>query len=215
MLRTITGGSGNATIAGLPGDKIWAGKGDNSDIYGNGGTGNYFIDASSGFQTVTGRGDGTNGTIWGGLGDQILGGAGNVTIGGGGGDTIIGGSGDCFIDASLGNQYIEAGPVLVSHTFGFPRIGNATIWGGAGDTIVGGAGSIPRNETIGGAAGDTITGGVGNVGRTLVGALFVSIVRIGMTFLGVNIFAQQIVFGVMLILAVAVTIDRSKIAIVK
>jgi len=46
-------------------------------------------------------------------------------------------------------------------------------------------------------------------------ALIISVVRIGMTFVGVNIFAQQIVFGLVLILAVAITIDRSKIPIVK
>jgi ribose transport system permease protein len=63
--------------------------------------------------------------------------------------------------------------------------------------------------------GTAITGGVGSVWRTLIGALIISVVRIGMTFVGVDIFAQQIVFGVMLILAVAVTIDRSKIPIVK
>ena len=63
--------------------------------------------------------------------------------------------------------------------------------------------------------GTAITGGIGNIGRTVVGALIVSIVRIGMTFCGVDIFAQQIVFGVALVLAVFVTIDRSKIAIIK
>ena len=63
--------------------------------------------------------------------------------------------------------------------------------------------------------GTAITGGVGSVWRTLVGALIISVVRIGMTFLGVNIFAQNIVFGVVLIGAVAITIDRSKIPIVK
>jgi ribose transport system permease protein len=63
--------------------------------------------------------------------------------------------------------------------------------------------------------GTAITGGIGNIGRTVVGALIVSIVRIGMTFVGVDIFAQQIVFGVALVLAVFVTIDRSKIAIIK
>ena len=63
--------------------------------------------------------------------------------------------------------------------------------------------------------GTAITGGVGSVWRTLVGALIISVVRIGMTFVGVDIFAQQIVFGSVLILAVAVTIDRSKIPIVK
>jgi ribose transport system permease protein len=63
--------------------------------------------------------------------------------------------------------------------------------------------------------GTAITGGVGSVARTIVGALIVSIVRIGMTFLNVNIFAQQIVFGAALVLAVAITIDRTKIPIVK
>ena len=63
--------------------------------------------------------------------------------------------------------------------------------------------------------GTAITGGVGSIWRTLIGALIISVVRIGMTFVGVNIFAQQIVFGVVLILAVAITIDRSKIPIVK
>ena len=63
--------------------------------------------------------------------------------------------------------------------------------------------------------GTAITGGVGSIWRTLVGALIISVIRIGMTFLGVNIFAQNIVFGAVLIGAVAITIDRSKIPIVK
>ena len=63
--------------------------------------------------------------------------------------------------------------------------------------------------------GTAITGGVGSIGRTVVGTLIVSIVRIGMTYTGVNIFAQQIVFGAALIFAVFVTIDRSKLPIIK
>jgi ribose transport system permease protein len=63
--------------------------------------------------------------------------------------------------------------------------------------------------------GTAITGGVGSIWRTLVGSLIISVVRIGMTFLGINIFAQNIVFGAVLIAAVAITIDRSKIPIVK
>jgi ribose transport system permease protein len=63
--------------------------------------------------------------------------------------------------------------------------------------------------------GTAITGGEGSVWRTLVGALIISVIRIGMTFVGVNIFAQQIVFGAVLVLAVAITIDRSKIPVVK
>jgi len=63
--------------------------------------------------------------------------------------------------------------------------------------------------------GTAITGGVGSIWRTLIGALIISVVRVGMTFLGVNIFAQNIVFGAVLIDAVAITIDRTKIPIVK
>ena len=63
--------------------------------------------------------------------------------------------------------------------------------------------------------GTAITGGVVSIWRTLVGTLIISVVRIGMTFLDVNIFAQNIVFGVALIAAVAITINRSKIPIVK
>jgi ribose transport system permease protein len=48
-----------------------------------------------------------------------------------------------------------------------------------------------------------------------VGALIVQVVRIGMTFMGVSVFAQQIVFGFILVAAVAITMDRSKLLVVK
>jgi ribose transport system permease protein len=63
--------------------------------------------------------------------------------------------------------------------------------------------------------GTALTGGVGSVWRTFIGALIIAVVRIGMTFMGVSVFAQQIVFGVVLIAAVALTMDRSKVAVVK
>jgi ribose transport system permease protein len=63
--------------------------------------------------------------------------------------------------------------------------------------------------------GTAITGGSGGIGRTVLGALIIPVVRVGMTFVGINIFAQQIVFGAVLIMAVAVTIDHAKILIVK
>ena len=63
--------------------------------------------------------------------------------------------------------------------------------------------------------GTAITGGVGTVAFTLIGALIISVVRIGMTFMSVDIFAQQIVFGFLIIVAAAATIDRSKLPIVK
>ena len=63
--------------------------------------------------------------------------------------------------------------------------------------------------------GTAITGGVGSVWRTFVGALIVQVVRIGMTFMGVSVFAQQIVFGAILVAAVAVTMDRTKVLVIK
>ena len=63
--------------------------------------------------------------------------------------------------------------------------------------------------------GTAITGGAGRRCPHPVGALIISIVRIGMTFVGVNIFLENMVFGAVLIAAVAITIDRSKIAVIK
>lgn len=63
--------------------------------------------------------------------------------------------------------------------------------------------------------GTAITGGVGSVWRTFVGALIVQVVRIGMTFMGVSVFAQQIVFGFILVAAVAITMDRAKVLVIK
>lgn len=63
--------------------------------------------------------------------------------------------------------------------------------------------------------GTAITGGVGSIWRTFVGSLIVQVVRIGMTFMGVSVFAQQIVFGFILVAAVALTMDRSKILVIK
>ena len=63
--------------------------------------------------------------------------------------------------------------------------------------------------------GTALTGGIGSVWRTFVGALIIAVVRIGMTFIGVTVFAQQIVFGIMLVAAVAITMDRKKVSVIK
>lgn len=63
--------------------------------------------------------------------------------------------------------------------------------------------------------GTALTGGVGSIWRTFVGALIIAVVRIGMTFMGISVFAQQIVFGLVLVAAVAATMDRLRIHIVK
>ncbi len=63
--------------------------------------------------------------------------------------------------------------------------------------------------------GTPLTGGVGGVLNTLVGALIVAVIRTGMVYLNVPPTSQQIVFGTVLIVAIALTIDRSKLSIVK
>jgi ribose transport system permease protein len=63
--------------------------------------------------------------------------------------------------------------------------------------------------------GTALTGGAGGVLNTLVGALIMSIIKNGMTVVGIDIYAQQTFLGLLIILAVAVTFDRSKVIIVK
>lgn len=60
---------------------------------------------------------------------------------------------------------------------------------------------------IGGCA---ITGGVGNPIGVLIGALILTVLRIGTTVAGVNPNAQQVIYGVTVIVAVALTIDRRR-----
>ncbi|MCW8163396.1 ABC transporter permease [Verminephrobacter aporrectodeae subsp. tuberculatae] len=63
--------------------------------------------------------------------------------------------------------------------------------------------------------GTPLTGGVGGVLNTLIGALTVAVIRTAMVYLEVPATAQQIVFGSVLIVAIALTIDRTKLAVVK
>ncbi|MGE5481854.1 MAG: ABC transporter permease [Bacteroidota bacterium] len=63
--------------------------------------------------------------------------------------------------------------------------------------------------------GTALTGGVGGVVQTLVGALIMALLSNGMNVIGVNIYAQQIVTGIVVVAAVGLTLDRSKIAVIK
>lgn len=63
--------------------------------------------------------------------------------------------------------------------------------------------------------GTPLTGGVGGVINTLVGTLIVVVIRSAMVYLEVDATMQQMIFGVILIAAIAMTIDRSKMRIVK
>lgn len=59
--------------------------------------------------------------------------------------------------------------------------------------------------------GTPLTGGVGGVVNTAIGTLIVMVIRAAMVYLEVDATQQQMVFGVVLIVAIALTIDRSKL----
>lgn len=63
--------------------------------------------------------------------------------------------------------------------------------------------------------GTAITGGVGGPIRTLIGALIIAVLRVGLSAVGVDPSFEQIVYGSVVIIAVALTIDRSRLGIVK
>ncbi len=59
--------------------------------------------------------------------------------------------------------------------------------------------------------GTPLTGGVGGVVNTAIGTLIVMVIRAAMVYLEINATQQQMVFGIVLIVAIALTIDRSKL----
>jgi len=63
--------------------------------------------------------------------------------------------------------------------------------------------------------GTPLTGGVGGVLNTAIGTLIVAVIRASMLYYGIAATQQQMVFGVVLILAIALSIDRSKLRTVK
>lgn len=56
--------------------------------------------------------------------------------------------------------------------------------------------------------GTAISGGVGGVGRTLCGALVIALLRVGLDLVGVDAAFQPILYGAIVILAIAATADR-------
>lgn len=63
--------------------------------------------------------------------------------------------------------------------------------------------------------GTPLTGGVGGVVNTVIGTLIVATIRASMLYLEIDATQQQMVFGLVLIAAIALTIDRAKMRIVK
>ena len=65
---------------------------------------------------------------------------------------------------------------------------------------------IVASVVLGGTA---LTGGRGKVLGTLLGVFIVSIIQNGMNFIGVDAYWQQIVFGIFILAAIAISVDRS------
>jgi ribose transport system permease protein len=63
--------------------------------------------------------------------------------------------------------------------------------------------------------GTALSGGVGGFHRTLLGVLVISILSTGMNITSVHPYTQQVVKGIVVIVAVALTIDRKKYAFIK
>jgi ribose transport system permease protein len=63
--------------------------------------------------------------------------------------------------------------------------------------------------------GTPLTGGVGGVLNTAIGTMIVAVIRASMLYFNIQATAQQMVFGLVLIVAIAVTIDRAKLRTVK
>ncbi|GGO93077.1 ABC transporter permease [Wenjunlia tyrosinilytica] len=58
--------------------------------------------------------------------------------------------------------------------------------------------------------GTAISGGVGGVGRTLCGALVIALLRVGLDLVGIDAAFQPILYGGIVILAIAATADRRR-----
>lgn len=63
--------------------------------------------------------------------------------------------------------------------------------------------------------GTAMTGGTGGAFNTLFGALIMSVLLNGMTVVGVDQYFQQSILGIMIIVSVVLTFDRSKTPVIK
>jgi ribose transport system permease protein len=94
-----------------------------------------------------------------------------------------------------------AGIILSATLYsGYPTIGAASVLNSIAVVVVGGT---------------AMTGGAGGVLNTLVGALIMGVIGNGLTVIGVDVYGQQVFLGILVIVAVAVTFDRAKVAVIK
>lgn len=63
--------------------------------------------------------------------------------------------------------------------------------------------------------GTALSGGIGGMVNALIGAMTVTVLRSGMVLMNINPYVQGAVNGIVLIVAVTITMDRKKISIIK
>jgi len=57
--------------------------------------------------------------------------------------------------------------------------------------------------------GTALTGGKGSILSTILGVFTVAMIKNGMNIVGVDVFWQKIVFGAIILIAIAINTDRS------
>lgn len=57
--------------------------------------------------------------------------------------------------------------------------------------------------------GTALTGGSGNILKSILGVFIVSIIKNGMNMVGINVYWQKVVYGAIILIAVALSVDRS------
>jgi ribose transport system permease protein len=62
--------------------------------------------------------------------------------------------------------------------------------------------------------GTSIAGGIGGLGRTIWGVMIIALLRIGLDIIHVPQNVQPVVYGLVIILAIAITVDRKRVAVV-
>jgi ribose transport system permease protein len=85
---------------------------------------------------------------------------------------------------------------------------------GLGNALIG-SGRLFATVTAVVVGGTALTGGEGGVLNTLVGVLIMAVLGNGMVLLGISPYLQQAVQGVLIIIAVALSLDRARLKIVK
>ena len=104
-----------------------------------------------------------------------------------------------FVFSGFGSAI--AGIILASTLYsGYASLGDTYILQSIATVVIGGT---------------ALTGGVGGALNTFVGALIMGVIRNGLTVAGIDVYQQQVFIGVLIIVAVAVTFDKTKISIIK